>query len=304
MGARKPASTIKHGMRCRWRPNVTAEHPFGGQWTRDKLEILRRYLDAYTTALKNQPFNLIYIDAFAGPGNWRPGSSYDEAEYGEYNDMLKGSPNIALDIVDKQFDEFIFIDTNPEHIESLETVKAQNPGRVIEIINSDANTILPQICAGLGRNERAVVFLDPYATEVSWSTVECIAQTRKIDCWILFPLMAITRQMPRRREPDPAWMDNLDRIFGGRNYWHDFYAPTKRPSFWNQGNELEREQGSDQIAEAYRERLKTVFTRVAPTRRVLKNSTNSNLFDLFFAASNPQGAGIAVRIADHILQNW
>ena len=280
------------------------DRSFGGEWTREKLEILRRYLDEYTTALKNRPFRLIYIDAFAGPGNWRLGSPYDEVDYGEYNDMLKGSPQIALDIIDKQFDEFVFIETNPEHIESLETVKAQNPDRVIEIFNQDANTILPQICDGLGRYDRAVVFLDPYATEVAWSTVDCIARSRKIDCWILFPLMAITRQMPRKREPDPAWMDNLDRIFGGREYWHDFYTPTKQASFFGQGDELEREQGSDQIAEAYRERLKTVFARIAPTRRPLKNSTNSNLFDLFFAASNPGGADTAVRIADYILNHW
>ena len=68
--------------------------------------------------------------------------------------------------------------------------------------------------------------------------------------------------------------------------------------------ELERKRGSDKIAEAYRERLKSTFTKVAPTRRVLKNSTNSNLFDLFFAASNPRGASIAVKIADHILKHW
>ena len=41
---------------------------FGGAWTRQKLEILRRYLDTYTTALKDQPFELIYVDAFAGAG--------------------------------------------------------------------------------------------------------------------------------------------------------------------------------------------------------------------------------------------
>ena len=300
----KQESTTGLGMRCQWRLSVLITHSFGGSWTQEKLEILRRYLDAYTTALKNQPFSLIYIDAFAGPGNWMPGSSYDEVYYGEYNDMLKGSPQIALDIVDKPFDEFIFIDTNPEHIEALETVKVQNPDRVIKIFNHDANTIIPQVCDGLGRYERAVVFLDPYATEVSWSTVYHIAQTRKVDCWILFPLMAITRQMPRNREPDRAWRENIDRVFGEQNFWKNFYTPARQASFFGQGNELEREQGSDQIAEAYRERLKTVFVRVAPTRRVLKNSTNSNLFDLFFAASNPRGADTAVKIANYILKHW
>ena len=41
---------------------------YGGSWTIEKLEILERYLDAYTRALKNKSFNLMYIDAFAGTG--------------------------------------------------------------------------------------------------------------------------------------------------------------------------------------------------------------------------------------------
>ena len=35
---------------------------FGGEWTVHKLNILECYLDAYTTALKKQPFDLVYID--------------------------------------------------------------------------------------------------------------------------------------------------------------------------------------------------------------------------------------------------
>ena len=41
---------------------------FGGDWTVHKLNILECYLDAYTTALKKQPFDLVYIDTFAGSG--------------------------------------------------------------------------------------------------------------------------------------------------------------------------------------------------------------------------------------------
>lgn len=52
---------------------------FGGPWTLQKLNILDRYLDAYTTALKNQPFNLIYVDAFAGEGSFSlQAEFYDE----------------------------------------------------------------------------------------------------------------------------------------------------------------------------------------------------------------------------------
>ncbi len=47
-----------------------AEPPanYGGSWTIKKLDILEKYLNAYTTALKGQPFKLAYIDAFAGTG--------------------------------------------------------------------------------------------------------------------------------------------------------------------------------------------------------------------------------------------
>ena len=42
---------------------------FGGDWTRDKLRMVERYLNAYTTVFKNKDdFRLMYIDAFAGSG--------------------------------------------------------------------------------------------------------------------------------------------------------------------------------------------------------------------------------------------
>ena len=41
---------------------------FGGDWTERKLDALRRYLQAYSTALSKTRFRKVYIDAFAGTG--------------------------------------------------------------------------------------------------------------------------------------------------------------------------------------------------------------------------------------------
>ena len=41
----------------------------GGAWTERKLSVVRRYLEIYTQALKNQAFQRAYIDAFAGTGD-------------------------------------------------------------------------------------------------------------------------------------------------------------------------------------------------------------------------------------------
>lgn len=137
---------------------------FGGPWTQEKLHILSLYLDAYTTALKNQPFRLIYLDAFAGEGSWHPGSVYD-TDYDDFRELHAGSPRIALDITDKPFDKFLFIEKDPQRCESLRKLHSEFPRRCIEILNEDANVALPVFCENLRTHDRAVVFLDPFATE-------------------------------------------------------------------------------------------------------------------------------------------
>ena len=55
------------------------------------------------------------------------------------------------------------------------------------------------------------------------------------------------------------------------------------------------------ITDYFVNRLRTVFAEVAPNPLVMRNSSNSPIFLLCFAAGNPNGAPIAVRIAQHIL---
>ena len=280
------------------------EMSFGGPWTLEKLDILERYLDSYTTALKDQPFNLIYVDAFAGQGSFRPGSGYVEEDYGDFQPVYDGSARRALRIIDKPFDRFIFNDIDSRRSLELISLRREYPSRNITVKDEDANRMLHEFCQDLRPMDRAVVFLDPFATEVSWSTIETIAGTQKIDCWILFPVGAVARMMPRRDEPSDALEIRLDMVFGSREHWRDFYHQSAQLSFLDTDPSYERPGGSGPIADRYRERLESVFHTVAPTRRIFKNSRNSPMFELFFAASNPVGAGPAIRIADHILQNW
>jgi three-Cys-motif partner protein len=53
-------------------------HSFGGAWTERKLSVVRRYLEIYAQALKNQPFQRIYVDAFAG---W-PAPGSEDTKFG------------------------------------------------------------------------------------------------------------------------------------------------------------------------------------------------------------------------------
>ena len=275
---------------------------FGGQWTSEKLEILRRYLDAYTTVMKDQSFTLIYVDGFAGAG------AYVEAaqEYEEFQELREGSARIALSIDERPFDRLLFVEQDRKRVEDLRLLAGEHPGRLVDVVQGDANEEVQRFCREMDRFDRAVVFLDPFATQVSWETVEAIADTRKIDCWILFPLMAVTRLMPTDEEPSGLWADRLDRVFGGREFWQGTYRDPLQPSLFGEARPRERETGSRQIANIYRNRLASAFHRVAPTRRTFRNSRNVEIFDLFFAVGNrsPRAARIAIDIADHILKNW
>ena len=280
---------------------------FGGQWTTKKLEILRQYLDAYTTALKDQPFQLTYVDAFAGAGSWSPRAAPEarDEDYSDFLELRDGSPRIALEIEDRAFDRFVFIERNRSRSRVLNDLRVAFPSREIEILNEDANTAIPRICNDLQPSDRAVVFLDPFATQLDWSTVGAIAKTEKIDCWILFPIMAVVRMMPTGGQPDEAGANRLDRVFGGRDHWREIYRAAQQPSlFPDVGTGQERTRGGREIAARYKSRLESVFARVAPTSGTLTNSNGTPMFELFFAASNPVGAPIAIRIANHILTNW
>src|SRR5438874_1434685 len=91
-------------------------HAFGGDWTTDKLERLRKYLCAYTTIfaknIKAQYFTTVFVDAFAGTGE-RVARPKRSAKVDLWTDMVdpeaesfkKGSARIALE-VEPSFHEF------------------------------------------------------------------------------------------------------------------------------------------------------------------------------------------------------
>ena len=66
----------------------------------------------------------------------------------------------------------------------------------------------------------------------------------------------------------------------------------------------ERSGGNEKVIDLYRQRLNSVFEKVTATPLVLRNRKNAPMFALYFAASNKKGAGIAVRIADHLLTKY
>jgi len=286
------------------------EQLFGGSWTEKKLEILKNYLNSYNTALKNQPFKRVYIDAFAGTGyrqqrklQYDNPDIFEELGQDESDQFLKGSAALALE-ANPPFDKYIFIESDQDKIKELERLKQIYPqkSKQMEIIQSDANEFIQKYCKKEDwRNTRAVLFLDPFATEVEWTTIEAIAKTKCIDVWILFPLMAVNRLLAK--DPKKVFYDRLNRIFGTKDWFECFYKTQILDDIFGQSIEkIDKACNSASIANFYKSRLKTIFSGVAEVDKTFCNSRGSMLFHFFFAVGNPTGAPIAIRIAEHLMK--
>lgn len=280
---------------------------FGGSWTEEKLNIFTDYLCAYLTALKYQNFHKIYIDAFAGTG---------EIETSDDGQILIGSAKRALSAADK-FDHYYLIEHDKKKAAELQNmVNTEFPSlkEIVTVYCGDANDKLAQIIREVDwRYNRGLLFLDPFATQVNWSTLETVSKTKSIDVWYLFPFSALNRMLPNNGKYE-TWEDCINRILGDSGWQTEFYKEDPQMSFFDALADVDAMENStrkikdanpDHIKEYIISRLKTTFPCVSKYPRIFKNSRNSPMFLFCFAISsdNPKAQGLALRIAEHILKN-
>ncbi len=285
------------------------EQLFGGSWKEKKLKILKKYLEAYNTALKNKPFKRVYIDAFAGTGyRQKRKKQYNNVFFEEFQkeeeQFLKGSAKLSLE-ANPSFDKYIFIENNENKINELKKLRDEysDKARQIQIEQKDANEFIQSYCVNENWKEtRAVLFLDPFATEVDWVTIEAVAKTQCIDIWILFPVMAVNRLLAK--DAQKIFYNCLNKIFGTKEWFQNFYTTRTLNDIFGKSEEvIFKACNFDKIAEFYNERLRGIFYGVARTPKILYNSRKSPLFLFFFAVGNPKGAPIAIKIAEHLIRN-
>lgn len=283
-----------------------------GDWTKQKLECLQDYLKSYLTALsKQRQFTLTYVDGFAGTGkisrrkeNTEQTSFFPQLSDPQRQDYLKGSTTKALEL-EPGFHKYLFVEVDSDRAKELQSLESQFPSKAgrITIRNEDANVYLRRWCSETDwKNNRAVVFLDPYSMQVDWGLIERIAKTQAIDMWLLFPYMALNRMLPKDKLPNEKWAKKISDICG-TNEWIDyFYRPVVNETLFGRQEGHEKEACFERIVEFVIHRLETAakFAGVVRQPLILRNSRGP-LFFLCFAAGNVNGAPIAVRIAGHII---
>lgn len=286
---------------------------FGGQWTEKKLEALEDYLKAYLRIFtRNQraaKFTRHYVDAFAGSGMRQAyeqkGERLDFDESEEAVMYMDGSVRKVLSL-DQEFHHYWFVEKSARRAAELQRMVGHDfSGRAekchVEV--GDANDFLLRWTPTLSAMDRAVVFLDPYGMDVSWETIVKLAETRKVDLWMLFPSSGVIRMLPREGEPEEAWSRRLTRLFGSDAWKETFYRQETTTDLFGEHAAVHREVSEASVADFLLRQMKHIFAGVAEPPLILRNSRNSPLFMLVFAAGNPKGAPTAMRIAHDIIQN-
>ena len=253
-----------------------------GQWSEIKLDIIRDYAAAYSRILSAQKWaKHLYIDAFAGAG------VHTSKTTGKF---IKGSPTNALS-VEPKFAEYYFIDTNKLKVSSLRKIAGERDD--VFIFEEDCNIILLENIFPIIFKEkriRALCILDPYGLHLDWQVIEQAGKTNAIDIFINFPIMDINMNVGKRDKSKvkKSQIMRMDKFWGDKS-WQSIMWNSK----WSLFPGFESKAKNDELAEAFRDRLKTVagFVNV-PKPIEMRNTTNSTLYYLFFASPKAVGGKV------------
>lgn len=275
-----------------------------GPWAAQKLDALEAYLRYYNTALKNQPFTRVYVDAFAGSPVSKvrgsdvppePSPFFDEVEDFEAQEQfIFGSPIRALNI-ENGFHRHYFFDLDESRAQTLQELFEASGNVEVEV--GDCNLLIRGLANTLhDRHVRGVAFLDPYGAHLEWKTVEALAATDTMEVIINLPVaMAINRLITKSGDVPKNWSDQLTRCFGTEE-WRDIAYHVDKDLF---GKNIISKQGdvAHRLLDLYMRRLRSIFPHVA-TPRLIRNTRNAPLYYLIWAGPNKLG----LKGADYILK--
>lgn len=264
-------------------------HDVIGYWSEVKLHIIREYAAAYSTVVSKQSSirRHLYIDAFAGSGMHLSKKS---------GELVRGSPAIALE-VKPPYSEYHFIDLDGDKTEELRRLASGRSN--VCVWPGDCNEILIDSVFPRCRYEdyvRALCLLDPYDLGVNWKVLAAAGKSRSIE--IFFNFMIMDANMNAFfRDPEKISTEQRSRINAawGDESWRQA-AYRMEPGFFG---EIEEKAGNEEIADAFRQRLKNeAGFKYVPRPMPMRNSRGAVIYYLFFASPNKTGMKIVEEIFD------
>lgn len=250
-----------------------------GYWTRGKLDILRRYLDAFTTASKSTS-ERIYLDAFAGDPNNKDRLT---------GDTIEGSARIALTIKNPPFTHIRLFEKESKAQKLESSLRKDFPGRNLKVYGGDCNERLPEALNELKEINRAptFAFVDPNGKEAKWSTLEALAYFRparltKAELFLLFAAPMFTRLLRVDGTPVRSQdIEDITALFGIEN-WQEIYNARLKGL-------IEPGQARDEYLNLMRWRLETVLGYKWTHPLKIHNERGHIIYFMIFATDHKAG---------------
>ncbi|MYG99355.1 MAG: three-Cys-motif partner protein TcmP [Acidimicrobiaceae bacterium] len=266
-----------------------------GYWTRGKLDVLRDYLDAFTTTTKYKaPSERIYLDLFAGETDNRDRIT---------NEEIQSSAQIALSTSNPPFTRLRFFEVKDKARELESSLLAANPGRDIKVYGGDCNEKIVRALAELRAFAWAptFAFIDPNGLEAKWCTLKRLSKFRtgkyKTELFLLFSPQMFSRILPTRgRDLRPEDEGTIDAVFGVGS-WRHIYDRRLDKS-------LSGEQAREEYLNLMRWRLEADLGYKWTHPLELKNTRGSSLYFMIFATTNPAGHRIMGDLYDRAARQF
>jgi three-Cys-motif partner protein len=235
-----------------------------------KHEILRRYLQAWLPILSQAGHsNLLYIDGFAGPGQYQGGE--------------EGSPLIAIrsilehktPIQSQIFLHFVELDKRRADFLKTRLEQVQTPENLFtKVHEGDFAEAFPKIEQEmLGKFDSlpaTFAFIDPFGWKVPFEHVRSVLKYRNCEVFINFMYEEVNRFLSHQDQPG-----NFDSFFGTGE--------------WREGMSLTTPRDRNRfLHDLYSRQLKTAGAKYVRSFE-MKNSSNLVDYYLFYATSSYLG---------------
>lgn len=245
-----------------------------GEWSKDKHYFLQRYIDAFTTAMKDKQWSgLHYIDLFAGAGIER---------LKESQKLDWGSPLIAAQSPNP-FSALHLCELDEVKFDALKQ-RAEKYHFKAQILNGDANIKISDIVREIPDRSLSLAFLDPFGLHLDFETLR-ILSSRRADLIIFFP-----DHLDVKRNWEEYYFDNpdsnLDRCLGKGADWRAIL------------NETPNERQVEKLRDMYVNQLKTLGYEHFEFERICM-SGGRPLYLLIFCSHHSLGAKIWKNISSN-----
>ncbi len=251
---------------------------YWGFWTRGKLDLLRRYLDAFTTASKRQS-EIIYLDLFGGQPTNRERLT---------DENLDGSARIALTKEDARFTRLRFFEVEPYASRLRTALDDGYPGRDFLVTSGDCNQTIWGVLEALSPYNWAptFAFVDPNGPHVHWSTLEALAGFKKAhltkpELWILLAAGMFIRTLPRDGRVRLEDATKLSLMYGTER-WRAIYQGRLEGA-------LNPADAREEYVNLMRWRLEQVLGYQWTHSLEILNERGHSIYHMIFATDHPAG---------------